>query len=343
MTGDVSFTAAGAAGIIQLNRPGALNALTHAMATAIDGQLAAWADMPAISRVIISGAGDKAFCAGGDVRALYDSGQAKDGAGLQFWHDEYLLNARIKHYPKPYIALMDGITMGGGVGLSLHGSHRVVTERTVFAMPETGIGLFPDVGGTYFLPRLPGRTGLYLGLTGARLKAADCLYAGIASHYVPAARIEALIAALSAGGAPDEVLPLFAADPGPAPLAARQDFITRHFSAGRVEEILSTLNADPDPLAAETAKQLAQKSPTSLKVTFRQLTEGAALDFDAAMRLEYRLTHGFYGGHDFYEGVRAIIIDKDNAPRWNPERLDQVTDAMIEAYFAAPPGGDLPL
>jgi len=293
---------------------------------------------------VIQGAGDKAFCAGGDIRKLYDEGRAGGDYPFAFYGDEYRLNAAVHHFPKPYVAVLNGIVMGGGVGVSAHGSHRIVSDNVMFAMPETGIGLFPDVGGSYFLPRCSGAIGMYLGLTGARLKAADMLYAGLAEAYVPAARLRDFVAALSSdGGDIDAAVAAYAADAGTAPLAAHRDAIDRHFDHSSVEAIVESLHSDPSEWAAKTAEIIAGKSPTSLKVTFRQLREGATKDFDDCMRMEWRMVNRIIAGHDFYEGTRAVVIDKDQAPQWDPDRLEDVTDGDVDAYFAPLPNGDLDL
>jgi enoyl-CoA hydratase len=343
---EILFENRGAVGLVVLNRPKALNALTRDMCLALADKLRAWERDASIKLVVVRGAGDRAFCAGGDIRRLYDSGLAKDGYAEGFYADEYRTNAQIKHYPKPYVALIDGIVMGGGVGVSVHGSHRVVTEKTLYAMPETGIGLFPDVGGTYFLPRSPGETGMYLGLTGARLKAADTVHVGVGMHYVPSASLDGLVDALAAltdASGVDAVLARFAQDPGPAPIATRRDEIDRHFSKDSVEAVVASLEADGSDWAAEQAKTIRTKSPISLKVTFRQIREGAKLGFDDCMKLEFRLTRRFIAGHDFYEGVRAVIVDKDNAPKWRPDRLEDIGEAAVDAYFAPLAEGDLAL
>ncbi|WP_342642204.1 enoyl-CoA hydratase/isomerase family protein [Rhodoligotrophos ferricapiens] len=331
---EVLFERRGRAGIITLNRPKALNALTLSMVREIHPMLRSWAEDPEIGHVIIKAAGDKAFCAGGDIRALHDWGLAKAPEFLDFYREEYQLNAFIKHFPKPYIALLDGITMGGGVGLSVHGSHRIGTERLTFAMPETGIGLFPDVGGTYFLPRCPGSLGMYLGLTGARIKAPDAHYAGIITHVVPASEIAGLVERLSETSDVDAAIAASAQPISDAPLAARRAVIDEHFAKPSIEAILASLDADGGGWAVENAKTLRGKSPTSLKMTHRQLTEGAKLAFDDCMRLEFRLVNRVLHGHDFYEGVRAVIIDKDQTPRWKPASLAEVSDALIDSYFA---------
>ncbi len=336
---------------VVLNRPKALNALSFEMAKRFDARLAAWAEDPTVRLVVIEGAGERAFCAGGDIRELYQSmGDPASTLAADFYRVEYRLNHRIFAFRKPYVALIDGVVMGGGVGVSVHGSHRVVGDKLLFAMPETGIGLFPDVGGSYFLPRLPGRLGFYLGLTGARIGAADALYCGIATHYAPSDRMPALAAALAEAGAADDpkaaieaAIASFAADPGPAPLARHRAAIDRCFAPDTVEGVLDALRAEGSDWARETLATLEKKSPTSLKVTLRQLQRGADLDFAAAMRMEYRLSQHFCAGHDFREGIRAVVIDKDNAPRWRPDRLDAVSEADVEAYFAPLAEGDLEL
>jgi enoyl-CoA hydratase len=280
---------------------------------------------------VVEGGGDRAFCAGGDVRALYDA--RNDPASTyraDFYREEYRLNRTIFRFPKPYVAVMDGITMGGGVGVSVHGSHRVVTERTLFAMPETGIGLFPDVGGGHFLPRCPGAVGMYLGLTGARLKAADCLHAGIATHYVPSSDL----GRLTEGNDSVAALEDLAGDPGPSPLAAERDRIDRIFGLESVAGIITALEADGGEWAAKTLAILRTKAPLSLCVSFRQLREGRDLDFESVMVMEYRLSQRFMADHDFFEGVRAIIIDKDNEPRWRHGAIDDVMEAEVDTYFA---------
>jgi len=332
---EVLFSRDGVAGVITLNRPKALNALTLNMVRLMHPQLQAWAADDAVKLVIIEAAGEKAFSAGGDIRALHDWGKAGDHHVIDFYREEYRLNNYIKHYPKPYIALMSGIDMGGGVGVSVNGSHRVATERLTFAMPETGIGLFPDVGGTYFLPRCPGAIGMYLGLTGERLKAADAIYAGIADVFVSSENLPALKAKLAAGESFDAAVKAVSSDVGEAPLVAHREKIDAHFSKGSVAEIMASLKADGGEWAAKVLATLESKSPTSLLVTFGQITAGAKLEFSEAMKLEFRLTNRFMRGHDFYEGVRAIIIDKDQAPKWQPATLADVKPADVDAYFAS--------
>ncbi len=340
---EVLFEKRGRAGLITLNRPKALNALTLAMVDAMQAQLAAWRGDEAVEIVLVRGAGERAFCAGGDIRALYDSGKAGTPYVIDFYEREYKLNTYIKRYPKPYIALINGIVMGGGVGVSVHGRQRVCGEGTVFAMPETGIGLFPDVGGTHFLPRLPGELGMYLGLTGMRLDVIDAKFAGIATHIVPVAQHEALIAALAdESEAYERTLSRFAVAPANvSKIAGLQPLIDRHFAHGTVEAIVASLESDASLFAVETLKALNTKSPTSLKVTFRQLREGRHRGFEECMQLEFRLTNRFMRGHDFYEGVRAVIVEKDNAPKWKPATLADIKSEDVLAYFAALPRGDL--
>jgi enoyl-CoA hydratase len=348
---EIQFARRGDLMVVTLNRPRALNALTLPMCRALDQGLRAWQADPSIGAVLIKGEGDRAFCAGGDIRWLHGVLTTEGvAAACRFYALEYPMNARLHHFSKPWIALLDGIVMGGGVGVSVHGSHRIVTERTLFAMPETGIGLFPDVGATFMLPRLPGALGHYLGLTGARLGAADCLHAGIGTAYVAANRLDELEAALAGTSLRDDpfavvdtVLGAFRSDPGPAPIADLRERVDACFRQESLSAVLAALHEEASGWGAAQAEELAGKSPTSLAVTFRQLCEGATLDFDSAMRLEYRLVQRFMAGHDFREGVRASLIDRDRRPRWCPDRLDDVSDAMVDGYFAPLPGGDLPL
>lgn len=331
----------GSLGLITLNKPQALNALSLSMVLAMEPKLHAWAADPAISTVVIQGAGDRAFCAGGDIRDLYDKRGTDFGA--TYYRAEYTQNVTIFNYPKPYIALMDGVVMGGGVGVSIHGSNRVVTERTLFAMPETGIGLFPDIGASWFLPRCPGEIGMYLGLTGYRMRAADCLYAGIGDVYIPSENLDGFIGALADAG-PDSdgtdydrvtrLLADFTGDPGPDKLSAHREEIDRCFAAASVDEILDRLAAEDSDWARETAGIIGGKSPTSLKVAFRQLRSAPALKrFEDAMLMEYRIADRCYRGHDLFEGIRAVVIDKDGAPNWAPPDLASVSEADVDEYF----------
>jgi enoyl-CoA hydratase len=320
-----------------LNRPAALNALTLDMIRAIAPCLAAWAADPGVATVAITGAGEKAFCAGGDVRGLYEAKSRDAEAPIlrDFFWNEYRLNRQIHRYAKPYVAILDGITMGGGVGLSVNGRVRVATDKTLFAMPETAIGLFPDVGGSHFLPQAPGALGAYLALTGHRLKAADMIHCGFATHYVPSAEVPALLAALAAEPA-EAALRLAcqgARDPGPAPLAADRDAIDRCFGHATVEAILAALAAEGTQWAAKTRAGLERMSPTAMKVTLRELQRGRGLAFEDCMRMEFRLSQACMHGHEFFEGVRALLVDKDNAPRWQPATLAEVDEALVERHF----------
>lgn len=346
MSNDILFSVRNGIGIIQLNRPQALNALTHEMCIPLEQHLRNWAKDAAVRAVIIKGAGEKAFCAGGDIRKLAD----RSAEGVQyrksFWYDEYRCNTLIGEYPKPFIALIDGIFMGGGVGLSVHGSHRIISEFAHFAMPETGIGLFPDVGGTYFLPRCPGELGIYLGLTGARLKGADILTAGVATHFVPRANMAALEQALIETAPADKagidaVVAKFTADPGPSQLAERKAEIDKRFGGESVAAVMAALEADPSPFSIEQAGIIRAKSPTSVKLTFAQLRRGRSLSLRDCMKLEWRICNHVALGHDFYEGVRAVIIDKDHKPKWQPAQLEDVSDAEIEKYFTPVADGEL--
>jgi enoyl-CoA hydratase len=289
--------------------------------------------------VLLDGAGERGFCAGGDIRMLAESGAGDGAAAREFFHSEYRLNHLLFEYRKPVVTVMDGITMGGGVGLAMPSRFRVATERTTFAMPETGIGLFPDVGGGWHLPRLPDHFGLWLALTGARIKAADCELLGIATDYVESARLPELKAAIVA--APDTVetiLTQFEADPGRPPIAQHQDEIGKYFGKPSVEAIVAALQGADSDWAREQLKVLATKSPQTLKVAFRQLRLGAeARSFAENMTMEYRIGARVVQRHDFLEGVRAVIVEKDNAPRWDPPTLEGVTEEMLDGIFAPLP------
>ena len=350
MTDEIRFERRGRLGVAVLDRQAALNALSRGMVRALSAQLAIWRMDPEIAAVLVKAAPGRAFCAGGDIIAATESAK-RDGvaAVTPFFHDEYRLNWRVHTFPKPYIALLDGITMGGGVGISVHGSFRVATERTLFAMPETGIGFFPDVGATWFLPRCPGEVGMYLGLTGARLGGADCLAAGLCTHAVPAAALAALETALERCAAEPEAhravadcLAAHAGDIGAPGLPALRGAIDAGFAGGELGEILAALAGTPGDAAAGWCRQLGQKSPTSLALTCAQLRRGRALEIEAALRLEYRMVHRVLAGHEFAEGVRALLVDKDRMPRWRPPTPAEVDMAEIDAHFAPLPGGDLP-
>jgi enoyl-CoA hydratase/carnithine racemase len=338
---DILFECRGVAGIVTLNRPTALNAITHEMVRALAATLAEWAKDDGITRVVLQAAGARAFSAGGDIRALYELGRAvRHAEALQFWRDEYMLNTLIKRYPKPYVALIDGIVMGGGVGISFHGSHRVLTENAVFAMPEVGIGFFPDVGGSHLLSDLGGWFGMYLGLTGTRIRYGDALWSGLATHTTKAEFQAGLIERI--------------AETGDADLALRECFgparretddatlhkIARHFAGPSLHDIVESLEiaAPNDDFARDTLATMKKRSPTSLNVAFRQITAGSTLSIEECMRMEFRILNRMLAGHDFYEGIRAAIIDKGDTPRWVPATLAEVKAAEIDRYFA--PLGD---
>ena len=338
MSEEILVARDGGLGRLTLNRPQALHALTTVMCSTCITVLSDWRRDPAVQAVLIDHSGERGFCAGGDIRMLADSGASDGRLARAFFFTEYRLNHLLFSYPKPVIAVMDGITMGGGVGLSAPARYRLATERTTFAMPETGIGLFPDVGGGWFLPRLPGRIGLWLALTGARIKAADCLHAGLATHHVPSERLPELKAALAENPSDIEaLLAQFHVDPGPAPLRAHRAELDAAFGQGSVEAILAALEAGSDWARAQ-ALALRTKSPQTLKVAFRQLALGlAAPDFAANMAMEYRIGARVVQRHDFLEGVRAVIVDKDNAPKWDPATLEGVGEDLLDAIFAPLP------
>jgi enoyl-CoA hydratase len=338
---DILFERRGAAGQVILNRPHALNAVSHAMVRALAHKLAEWETDPAVTRVIVTANGGRAFSAGGDLRALYDLGRAgRYEEALDFFRAEYALNTRIKYYRKPYVALIDGIVMGGGVGISVHGSHRVAGDRFGFAMPEVGIGFFPDIGATWFLPRLPGELGTYCALTGERLNAVDGVAAGVATHRVASSRFPELLEALCNAVPVDALLGAFADPRGKGPVVAEQAAVDRLFNRDRVEDVLTALDVEAAgngidaAFAFAAAALIRAKSPTSLKIALAQMRRGSTLDFAECMRTEFRIVSRVMRGHDFYEGIRAVIIDKDQASRWQPPALEAVSAAEVEHYFA---------
>lgn len=339
MTEDVLISVEGRIGRLSLNRPKAIHALNLPMCEAMIEALVAWRDDPAIEAVIIDHSEGRGFCAGGDIRMLAESG-AKDGKEARaFFHTEYRLNHLLFTYPKPVVAFMDGITMGGGVGISQPAKYRVATEHTRFAMPETGIGLFPDVGGGWYLPRLEGRVGVFLALTGARLDGAECLALGLATHYLPSERLAEAKERIAAH--PDRIggiLGELSVTAPPAAITGRIDKINRLFASDRYEDILAALEKDGSEWAAKELDALHTKSPQTCKVALRQLREGAAMpDFAAEMVQEYAIGSRVVQMHDFLEGVRALIVDKDNSPKWNPPSAEAVSDEWIDAIFAPLP------
>ena len=335
----LAHTHAGA-GHLSLNRPDALHALTLDMVHAMTSALVGWRDAEDVEAVIIDHAEGRGFCAGGDIAFLRNSALNDEGvSGRRFFHDEYQLNHLLFTYPKPVIAFMDGITMGGGVGISQPARFRVATENTRFAMPETGIGLFPDVGGGWYLARLPGRLGQFLALTGARLDGAECLWAGLATHYLPADRLAEAKARIAQH--PDRtegILAELAVTPPDARIAGNADKIARHFASDRYEDILASLEADDSEWAAKELATLRTKSPQTCKVALRQLATSAGLaDFADNMAMEYRIASRVLTRPDFAEGVRAVIVDKSNDPAWNPATPEGVTDELLDAIFAPLP------
>ncbi|NNH70334.1 enoyl-CoA hydratase/isomerase family protein [Nocardia uniformis] len=330
-------------GLITLNRPKAINALNHPMALAILDALRAWATDDEVRTVVLTGAGERGLCAGGDIVAIHtdaknavaegNSAQADSPSG-KFWRDEYILNALIGSYPKPYVAVMDGIVMGGGVGLSGHASHRIVTERSKVGMPETGIGFIPDVGGTYLLSRAPGEIGTHIALTTARMSAGDAIAAGFADYYVPSEQLPALLEALRTADAEVAIAKFAQAAPA-SDLEAQQEWIDACYSADTVEEIVARLQDLDAPEAAKAAQDVLSKSPVALKVTLRSLRNARrAASLEEVLNEEYRVSVASLCTHDLVEGIRAQVIDKDRNPQWSPATLADVTTADVDAYFA---------
>jgi len=347
---EIFFSVDGPVGRIHLNKPKALNSLSQYMCTGMYDHLTQWAGDDAIGSVIVTGEGDRAFCAGGDVLQVSAAGQRDPVATREFFAVEYAMDMAIADFPKPYICLIDGIVMGGGLGISVNGRYRVMSEHIMAAMPETGIGLLPDVGATAFLTACPGRIGLYLGLTGARLDCADAIHAGIGTHFVARDRQPALLDALIAAeyGADgfavvDGILDRFAADPGASKLRDRQPDIDRLFASDDVGEIISALEADGSELATDTLTALARMSPTSLKITAKQLCDNPGISIRDALILEYRLVSQVLMRHEFYEGIRAALIDRDRDPKWKPATLAEVTPDYVDAHFESLGDGELTL
>ncbi|MGN6357804.1 MAG: enoyl-CoA hydratase/isomerase family protein [Novosphingobium sp.] len=339
MTEDLLTRRDGVAGVISLNRPKAIHALTVEMDHAMTEALLAWRDEPEVQAVIVDHAEGRGFCAGGDVALVRQSALTDGGErGRRFFYEEYQLNHLLFTYPKPVVAFMDGITMGGGVGIALPAKFRVATENTRLAMPETAIGLFPDVGGGWYLSRLPGRLGQFLALTGARLDGAECLWAGLATHYLPADALAEAKERIAHGHDPAQVLAALAVTPPEARLAGNAQAIARHFASDRLEDILASLEADDSEWAAKELATLRSKSPQACKVALRQLAEAAKLgNFEENMALEYRLAARVLMLPDFVEGVRAVLVDKDRSPKWNPSTPEGVSDDLIASIFAPLP------
>ncbi|NJQ06953.1 enoyl-CoA hydratase/isomerase family protein [Streptomyces lonarensis] len=338
----------GEAGFLTLNRPRALNSLNHTMVLAVEEALVTWERDPSVRTVVLTGSGDRGLCAGGDVRAVYDdirtSGEsAAADASERFWHDEYRMNARIARFPKPYVAVMDGLVLGGGVGVSAHGSVRVVTERSLVGMPETTIGFVPDVGGSYLLSRAPGELGTHLALTAGPVGPGDALLCGLADHFVPSESLPELLTAVATEPA-EEVVARLATTAPPAPLAEARAWIDHCYAADGVEEILRRLRAAGVPEADAAADVIAVKSPTALKVTLAALRRARELpSLDDVLRQEYRVSCAMLAVPDFVEGVRAQLVDKDRNPTWSPATPEEVTEEDVERCFAPRPGRELEL
>jgi enoyl-CoA hydratase len=337
----------GRAGRITMNRPQALNALTLGMVHQIWDALLAWRTDAAVELIVLDGAGDRALCAGGDVRALYDNREQGSTLARTFWRDEYRLNALIGRYPKPFVAIQDGIVMGGGIGLSGHARDRIVTERSKLAMPETGIGLIPDVGGTWLLADAPGAVGVYLGLTGEVMRAADAIYAHFADVFVPSDKMAQLVERLvdAKAGPVSGVIRALSEEAGPSQLAERRADIDRALGGASVEAMLEALSAMPGEWAQKTAATLAQKSPKSMKLSLAAIRNAQGLgSLEEALNVEFRLCVRLFEDGEFLEGVRALIVDKDRQPKWSPARLEEVRPEMVAAYLAPlPPGEELRL
>jgi enoyl-CoA hydratase len=331
----------GAVGVIRLNRPKAINAVTLEMFRDIDKALDDFEADPAVGLILLEGAGERGLCAGGDIRALYESSKVRGDLGKILWREEYILNDRIARFPKPYVAFMDGIVMGGGVGLSAHGSHRVVTEKTKLAMPEVGLGFFPDVGGTFLLSRSPGEIGTYFGLTGQTMNGPDAVYAKFADAVVPSAKLatlrEALVnlrAGADAAGV-KAAIDGFATGATSGPVAALQPQIDRWFAHDRMDDIVADLQRDGSELAQATLKTLGEKSPRGMVVALKLLRLGrGSASLEECLVREYRAALEVFASDDFREGVRAAVIDKDRNPRWSPAKIEDVTPEMVAPYFA---------
>ncbi len=330
---EVLFRVDGSVGVVTLNRPKAINSLTHDMVTVLDRVLSEWAHDPAITAVVLAGAGERGLCAGGDVVAVYDSARAGGAAVRKFWWDEYRLNAKIGRYPKPYVALMDGIVMGGGVGVSAHGNVRVVTDRSKIAMPEVGIGLIPDVGGTYILSRAPGLLGLHAALSGAPFTGADAIALGLADHYVPHDKLHAFTAAVVGEGVEDAI-DAWAIEPPPSQLEAQQYWIDKCYAGDTVADIVAALRGHDEDVAKDAANLIASRSPIAASVALEAIRRAGQLPtLEDVLVQEYRVSCASSRSHDLVEGIRAQIIDKDRNPKWSPPSLAAVTEQDVEDYF----------
>ncbi|MBX3581101.1 MAG: enoyl-CoA hydratase/isomerase family protein [Rhizobiaceae bacterium] len=340
----IRFERLGKAGIVTLTRPDALNALTHQMVKALSAALFAWESDPSVQVVIVKAEG-RAFCAGGDVVAVYKAWKEEGRRFVEFFADEYRLNVQIDRFRKPYVSLIDGICMGGGMGISIHGSHRVATDKAIFAMPEVGIGFFPDVGGSYLLSNLGGSMGMYLGLTGNRIGQGDALWSGVATHTVLSAHLPSLVEEIADSGDPGTELREFFRNIARQASNEQVQAIAKHFSRGSLQEIVRSLEraAASDEFAAETLATIRKRSPMSLHVTFRAISTGSTMSLSDCMKMEFRILNRMLESHDLYEGIRAALVEKGKVPEWQPERLEDVRPSDVDAYFAPPPQGDLVL
>lgn len=331
---DILVTVENGVGHVTLNRPKAINSLTHDMAERLASALREWEHDDGVHAVLVTGAGERGLCAGGDVVAIYHDAQVGGAKTRAFWHDEYRMNAQIADYPKPYVAVMDGIVMGGGVGVSAHGSHRVVTETTKLGMPEVGIGFIPDVGGTYLLANAPGLLGTYAALTGAPFTGADAIAMGFADHFVPHEAHTAFAATVVSDG-PDAAVSTHAVEPPPSPLLAQREWIDECFAAATVADIIAALRDRGEGPASDAADLIASRSPIALSVTLEAVRQAATLSLHDALTLEFRTSCAALRSHDLVEGIRAQLIDKDRNPQWKPATLAECEPALIESYFAS--------
>jgi enoyl-CoA hydratase len=335
--GDIIVRARGALRRLTLNRPKALNAITLGMSVTMTQMMRAWAGDPTVGAVMLDGSGERGFCAGGDIRAIYDAAKSGDPLPQKFWAVEYQLNVMIARYRKPVVAVMDGVVMGGGIGLAGHAAHRVVTERSMVAMPEVGIGFFPDIGASFPLARAPGFTGTYLALTGERMNAADAIYAGLADIHIPSAKLAAIPDALAECRSADELRKRLAAlsiPPAPGKLEAARDWIDICFGADTVEEIFARLSANEAEAAQVALATMKKASPTSLKITLRNMRDAAKFSrIEECFIQDYRIALACVAGHDMIEGIRSTIVDKDRNPAWRPDTLDKVTPQIVGRHF----------
>lgn len=331
---DIASRVDGGVGFVTLNRPKAINSLNQSMIDGLRAVLTAWEQDDAINAVVLSGAGERGLCAGGDVVAIYHSARADGAEARRFWHDEYLMNGQIGRFPKKYVALMDGIVMGGGVGVGAHANTRVVTETSKMAMPEVGIGFIPDVGGAYLLSRAPGSLGLHAALTGAPFSGADAIALGFADHYVPHDKLDALRQAIAADGV-ESAIAAHAVEPPASQLAAQRDWIDHCYAGDTVADIVTALRGHDAGPANDAANLIATRSPIALSVTLEAVRRAAKLDaLEDVLAQDYRVSSASLRSHDLVEGIRAQLVDKDRNPKWSPASLPQVCAADVEAYFA---------